>query len=591
MDDSSDLEGRAASEEDELHDSDESDSEESINAGALLDLEAVESGDEDEDEDGDDGDEGSTESHDSYHHSFSQFCRLPIELRRRVWEFFDPSLRSPARVFNVLSLSDCIWPSAILDQQTAPARAVLGVNRESRHMALNFYPNTLPLHPNLKGVLRFHGEQDIVLFESMASAPVFTTIADALQQVRHIAVEFRAEDLPLEQTVDLPSQIFPGLRALYMCWGAHEISSHDLRWCVSDSVHTFFLETKEEEPGLGEDISRIYCWPNLEDHLEYAEKEIHQNLRLGQMTGAPFGPGVNFWPLVEFSWSRGARQYYRLQEKVLAGPDVNWESDSSDPDEGSSELDEYESDGIDDATIDESDDADDSDNDLVVRDASEEDADNASSFEGFSPQSKTASFSGDAEPVAQFSSLEPESPRDCSPGDSESDKEPVPKSKRSRRRQVVSSDSEDGSATEAVNKTKRQLHQTSRRSGRVVLSDSEDSDEAKVSGVATQSKDVESAESAESDDTADEQSEEESNEEQGNKKPMSLAERLQLYRSDNPVPEDGSDSAESEAFYRDAEEEHDLIEGGAYGEEEEVSENDRILDMPEEELDDDDEAW
>ncbi|KAI1249695.1 hypothetical protein MGN70_009308 [Eutypa lata] len=602
MEDSSDRGHQTASEEEEHHnsansaDSDESGSEDgSMNAGALLDLEAFESGEEGEEEDDDEDDDDdyggmSIGRRDNYHSSFPQFCRLPIELRQRVWEFFDPDLRAPARVFDVQLVSG-LWPSGTLDQQTAPARTLLEVHRESRQMGLKFYPDTLPMQKTL-GYLRYNKDRDIIFLgwmsESMDwNSAHWESIAGDLKDVKNLAFEVKPDIHLLEVFGDLPFHIFPSLQKVYPCWDACELHTRNLKWCVSDSVHVFHVQTEELQPGLGEDIEFLYCWPNLEKHLEYAEKEIPTDLRLGRNANKADKPSIELWPVVLFSHEGGVQRYHRLREKALADPDAAWDSESSsESDDGSSEENEYESDGIDDAPIDESDGFDEGDDDLVVQGSSDDEVEGGSGFAGFSPQGDTMAFSGDVEPVGHFSSLEPESPKHGISDDSDSDEEPARPVKRPRR-QVVSSDSENDSADEPVEKAIKQSRPPNRRAGRVVLSDSDNSDEDGDDGAQTKRKDSRSEESdatAAGDDSAEE-SDEEADEDV--KKPMSLAERLRLYRSENPVPEDGagsaSDGGDSETFYQDPQDDDDLVEGGAYGDDDdEVSDNDLVMDMAEE---------
>lgn len=602
-----------ASEEEGPHDSasasasaesGESDSEEgSVGAGALLDLEASESGDEDaeSDDDDDDHDDGgmSTWSHDKYHPSFPQFCRLPIELRQRVWEFFDPDLRAPARVFDVHVVNDCLWPSGTLEQQTEPARTLLEVHRESRQMGLKFYPDTLPIL-NRMGFMRYHKDRDIIFLGWMTASMDWESsrwqnISGDLKHVKNLAFEVKPDIHLIEIFGDLPFHHFSSLQKVYPCWDAYDLPTRKVKWCASDMVHVFHVETEEQEPGLGEDFEAVYCWPNLENHLEYAEKEIPKDIRLSRTTAKTGEPGIELWPMVLFSSYDGARRYRVLRMRALDNPDAPWDSgSSSESGDESSEVDEYESEGIDDATIDESDEDETGLDDLVVPESSDDEDEGGSGFNGFSPRRDVTAFSGVVDLTGEFSSLEPESPKHEVPDDSDSDEacdpdeEPARKIKRSRR-QVVSSDSEDEPADDPTEKSTKKLpRQPNRRPGRVVLSDSDDSDDGEDNGANTKGKDsgVEESDAAADDGSADDSDEEE---EQEDKKPMSLAERLRLFRSDNPVPQDGLDSASegagSESFYHDAEDDDGLVEGGAYGGDEDISGNDLVMDMAEEDSD------
>ena len=637
---------RTVSENEETHhseDSDESGSESSEDVNPLLDLEAVESSDDDRDE-GDESDDGfGAKSHnDAYHRTFHQFGRLPPELRQRVWEFFDPDLRAPARVFSLVLVGDYLWPAANTAQQTAPARAVLAVHRESRQIALKFYPNTF--HFIDKGsVCRFHSSRDVIVLSlslpfngwAAMSERDLKTI-ESLEHVKNLGFDIEAEWHFKSILQNLPFRTPPSLERIYHCWDARRIRARDIRWCLHDTVHAFEVVTEEESPGVGEHYRQLFCWPDLEHHKNYAEAEIPPLLSADVADVCP--KGLELWPMLAFSSDRGAQRYIALKVRSDDDPDAEWPSDLSDDSWGSesywSHPGEYESEGIDDDTIDGNDDTDDdSDGDLIVdgsspngRHIGDED-DGGSDFEGFSPsQGDLVAVPSEGLPPARFSSLETDSrDGDIEQGDeSGSDKEPAAPANRRARRQVVHSDSEDDDLhDESPKKEKQASRQVNRRGGRVVLSDSDDENEIEEedggetnTNAASESfrpmqkrKRVVSEDEDDDDDDSDQENEEESGEEpdEGNaqKKPMSLAERLQLYRSENPVPADGAGSSADEdgnsnyngndetggdGFYPTAEDDDDdgLIHGD---DDDDISENDLILDMAEDEYEEDGQEW
>ncbi|RYP14115.1 hypothetical protein DL767_010423 [Monosporascus sp. MG133] len=639
---SSDRDDHTASDHEEFYESGESDESGSETVCDLLDLEAFESGDEYDD------DGMSTESHDGYHVFFPQFCRLPIELRQRVWELFDPDLRAPVRIFVVQSLGSKLWPSATLFQQTEPARTILEVHRESRQLALKFYPDKLPIM-NRHSSLRYHKARDIIALSFIPQvlewgSGSWGAIADDLKDVERLAFEIDPDSIGLHRFQLLPFHHFKSLKTVYTCWDGEQLQSRNLRWCVSDSVRTFHLKTEEEDIDLGEDYEMIYCWPDLENHLEYAEKEVPEGLRLGRFADKGEGSGIEICPMVVFQSFYGIQRYHDLRERALAGENAKWDSDSE-SDSDPSEEDEYESEGIDDATLDGSDGADDDDDGLVVHDTFEEsDDENDTEISGFSRQSDGvvpvddgAVPVDDDELAARFSSLEPNSPRDRNPDHSDSDDQPVRKNTRTKRRfvssdsedevadgdelarpfsilepnlprdrnpdhsdsddqpirknnrmrrRVVSSDSEDESADEPPRKVAKRSRHDSRRSGRAVLSDSDEEDTDTKSG---------DRGSSDSDASPSEDSEEESDREQGNREPISLAERLRLYRSCIPVrresTESDSDETSTQNSYEEAEDDDGLVERGAYRDRDEISENDLVMDRTEEGSADDDDGW
>ncbi|RYO87386.1 hypothetical protein DL764_008866 [Monosporascus ibericus] len=623
----SDRDDRTASDHEEFYESGESDESGSETVRDLLDLEAFESGDEYDDDDG-----MSTESRDGYHVSFPQFCRLPIELRQRVWELFDPDLRAAVRIFDVQSLGIKLWPTATLFQQTEPARTILEVHRESRQLALKFYPDKLPIM-NGNGTLRYHKAKDIIALSCISECLEWGSggwgvIADDLRDVERLAFHISLQFIPvLHRFQQLPFHHFKSLKTAYTCWGAEELHSRNLKWCVSDSVQTFYLKTEEEDIGVGEDYEMIYCWPDLESHPEYAEKEVPECLRLDRFANNGEGPGFEICPMVVFSFDSGVQRYDRLRERALTDESAKWDSDSdSDP----SEEDEYESEGIDDATLDGSAGADDIDDGMVLYDGAFEESDdeNDSEISGFSRQSDGVVPVDDDELAARFSSLEPNSPRHRNSDHSDSDDQPIRKNTRTKRR-VVSSDSEDESADESSKRlanpdhsdsddqpirkynrkrrrvvssdseaesanelprkvTKRSRHD-SRRPGRAVLSDSD--------GEGADEHDVKSRDhgSSDSDASPSEDSEEDSDKEQGNRKPMSLAERLRLHRSYIPVRRESTDldfdETSTQNSYEDAEDDEGLVERGEYRNGDEFSENDLVMDIAEEGSAGDDDGW
>ncbi|RYP64109.1 hypothetical protein DL771_008928 [Monosporascus sp. 5C6A] len=584
---SSDRDDHTAFDHEGFSESGESDESGSGSVRDLLDLEALESGEECDD------DGRSTESHDGYHVSFPQFCRLPIELRHRVWELFDPDLKAPVRIFEVENVGAQLWPSATLIQQSQPARTILEVHRESRQLALKFYPDKLPIMKR-NGWLRYHKARDIISLNCWAvgcldwAPETWGATAGNLEDVEHLALKIGPQQQ--DQFQLLPFHLFKNLKTAYACWEADELRSRNLKWCVSDAVRTFYVKTEEEDIGVGEDYEMIYCWPDLENHPDYVEKEVPQGLRLGRFAIKGEGPGIEFCPMVVFSSIHDIQLYYHLRKRGQVDGNTEWDSDSdSESDSDTSEEDEYESEGIDDATLDGSDDADGDDDDLVVHDAFEEsDDENDSEISGFSRQNYGVVPDDDDELAARFSSLEPNSPRHRNSDHSDSDDQPVRQNARTKRR-VVSSDSEDESADEPPRKVAKRSRHGSRRPGRAVLSDSDEED--------TDEHDAKSGDrgSSDSDASPSEDSEEESDKEQGSRKPMSLRETLRLFLADTPVTGDGTDSDSDETStqnsYEEAEDDDGLVERGVFRNGDEFSENDLIMDITEEGSASDDDGW
>ncbi|KAI1411989.1 hypothetical protein F5Y13DRAFT_49871 [Hypoxylon sp. FL1857] len=531
MSEESDIEDRVASEQDDRPDEHWSDSEdyESEEANEFLDMEASES-----DGQSDDGDDSSSD--DTEPVFFPQFTRLPPELRARVWDFFDVDLKAKARVFDLIfhEPSSSFQQSACLAEQTAPARAMLATHRESRALALRSYPDAIDIDRG-SGILRYRSAKDVLLLFN-SNIGHLGTILSQIKTPSHVAFFVSLEDSESHQM--LPLDTTEKLRSLYFCSDADDFGPKMLQWCVSDSAHSFTRQWTEEEIGIPRVVTTRFCWPDLDDHEEFA-KEFVQPEELSLH-------GVRIWPMVEFMGQSGLDRYREIQDVVATGGewDVIWNSDNETEDESATE-DEYESEGIDDATI-TIDYLSEDEDDLVVQSGSEED--DVSNFNGFSPlhdENRESNLSGDIG-VGNFSSLEPESP--VHNGDESehatSDDEPVVQANR-RKRRIVSSDDEHDSEEERGEAT--QMPSRPAKRSRVVLSDTEDEDNENEDK--TVEHDQKAADELEDDESSEEEESDESEEEELYKPvQLPLFEKLRQFREEIPVSPDsesGSDVGES----------------------------------------------
>ncbi|KAK3689109.1 hypothetical protein B0T22DRAFT_460946 [Podospora appendiculata] len=435
----------------------------------LLDLEALESGDNESgsestsasgDDDHDDDDDDNKpylglnrlpKSDGAHAHGgpFPQFSRLPIELRHRIWELFCPDLTSKAHVYEFIVAEPSarssgpnqpivqICAGALLSQQTAASRAVLAACRESREFALKTFPDVLQFQEG-QGSLRFDKENDVVvLFSTLHDGDPETyhepgqarwQIPGFTDQIHNLCLEtteFLIDRTPLLQANVLNA--CPNLKAIFCSVDPEGMTAKRLQWCASKRVNHYYLNTFEDnEYDDGHTrLEYMYCWPDLERNLEFAKAHVPDLTRL--MPGLPelLRPLIEhphiptLWPLVKFSFEDGIHRFSRLVE--MEGSMEDWEfSDASDEESGSGEeADEYESDGIDDSEIEEVVELSD-DDDLVVIDdddhseqeGSGDDSDDdggASTFAGFSPihpQSETIDLTSDDIPAARFSSPE-----------------------------------------------------------------------------------------------------------------------------------------------------------------------------------------
>lgn len=590
--------------------SDGSESEDSAAAGAngYFDLEASESGN-DEDEDG--------SCHSGFvETSFHQFCRLPIELRHRVWDFFDPYMRTPARVFdiNVVERRGSLeaWAAASLEQQTAPARAVLSTHHESRALALRFYPDTAVLSHRAI-TIPYHKTRDIIRITGPWHLHLHTPWDDdvvrTFANITQLAFEdnyaadhiFGGEIVRLVLESPLVAS-FPALKATYLCSEAEQFTAHDLHWCFLDSSHHFYMETEEEDIGVGEDLQYMYCWPEITAEVE--RKPLERSGGEEDIDDADANPltlhskdGGKLLRMVLFSFESGLRRFDKMKRAVDSGGIEEYQSSDEESDIDSEEN-EYESEGIDDSVIEVESGDSDSEDDLLLPQASPNE--DESSFGGFSPlEREDPHLSTSAKgATAEFSSLEPESPKGPTVDGSDSDNARPRKAMRGKRRILADSEEESEDTEPEV-----AAPATGRRP-RVVLSDSEDDDDTAPAARGRQrprvtvqeSSDSEGQSATEENQSSNEDSDEISEEDEQPKK-LSLAERIGAFRAEIPT---GGETSASEAEYDEFNDEgggEDDNNGGGYGtfqddeEDNEPSDNDNIMDMTEEASEDDDEEW
>lgn len=552
MSDESDIEDRVASEtEEELDEElDEVDSEESDSEAAneFLDLEASESEGESDDED-DLSDIGEP----AYFHKFME---LPPELRARIWEVFDEELRLKSRVYPVRTMHYIpsqieIYVGEFLEGMVERTKIMMSVHRESRALALTFYPDMFYLHEGRYGV-PYNKERDVVLISGMTGARNSHHIRDILSALGNpqnvaLAPEWALEDEE-ELWVASGSEGTPKNLLLWSDEYSYQIPT--MEWCVSDIASRYLVEYTEEISGLPRDEWILYCWPDFELPRQLLSKSIPQAHSENQRT--------HCWPIIEF---RDHERFLKFKDAVATegewadkwsrASDLGLETDEEDEEE-EEEEDGFESDGIDDDTIDEDEGSSEDEDDLVVVQSDSED-DSASTFDGFSPLQPANSEHGDEMGAANFSSPEPEPTAaggstdpltHTSDHDSEhalSDEEPVQSTSRHKRR-IISSDDENEDEDEPNEKVKVPLRPNKR--SRVVLSDSEDEEDR------DSDEDVKhnqaAADGPESDEEEEEESDDSEDEEAGpsKAKPMSLFEKLKKFRDENPVSPasgDGSD--------------------------------------------------
>lgn len=606
------LEDDSHDDEDEGVDVDDGDELDSASEGLsesneFFDLEAADS----DDDASSSGDSGTDQDHDELDsHFFPQFKRLPFELRYSIWEFFCPDLTAKSRVlwFNLNQhhrRDGSKFPMPVegpfLDQQTRPTRAMSAVHRESRQLIRTVLPDTLSF--GSKAVVWFNAERDIIHLTSRYSSTVLDL--DAMprlrgfgEHIRHLAVD-PINLFVMRWRVPGPAKAFENLQAVYYVTNPSNHKRRHLGWCFSDLAKRYIVDTFEEQPGLGEDGRHVYCWPDagMPDAVDDTEIPLQglindlltvgfpADTRVANFNGAPV------LPLVRFLWDSHPPRLEDLKTESDVGSAMGENSGSERSDE---EPNEYESEGIDDSIIDD-DDSEGSDDDLLVvplvggddSDQSEPDEDGSSPV-SCSPRPEsymedgaidlTADDDGD---MARFSSPEPPSSETLrgsynSPHESDSDQPVVRTSRLKRpRARVVDSDSEGGSddagprkrartdnrrnpivLSSDDEKDERQRMRANRRARTVILEDEDDEDDEDGEQGKSSTEDVRGKKNGSSgtSNSEEEDDSEESEESDGGAavgRPLSLAEKLQLHRENNPIPRSEDEDSEIEEMEAD----------------------------------------
>ncbi|KAL1862932.1 hypothetical protein Daus18300_008263 [Diaporthe australafricana] len=491
---------------DESHDSDSDDA----NHG-LLDLEASEASSEPGSDDYDD----QSSDYDSYLEHFPKFMQLPPEIREMVWDAFCPDLEAEARVLELrlrtaytpegpLSLPETvigIVPGPHLEDQTAPMRALLAVHRESRALGLKAAPHELSLSRG--ELVRYHEERD-VLYIDWSGEIIVRGMASHFQELgisaRNLAIGTNLIYMQAEFLVDLV-YLLPQIKTLFFLdedEDLHDqrVSPRDYAWVGAGQVHKYRIDVDEEwDHGFVMPVSRIFCWPDLDNYGEFAKENIEKSdenpwwrdsigegrRRLGdpladsnelneddfpddeKMEAINRIQNIEIWPMVRFNFTQGLHRFNKMEAWYGRWSECSV-SDSEDSNHDTE--DEYESDGIDDGPIDDSTSTDDDEDELLGQYLGH----GSSHLHGSSSQLLDNTSDADELPPANFSSDEEIDNRgelDTNTSGSEDEEGPQIQATRPKRR-VVESDS-DESATETED-----LSGPSKRHARVVLVDSDD---------------------------------------------------------------------------------------------------------------------
>ncbi|KAF4457127.1 hypothetical protein F53441_915 [Fusarium austroafricanum] len=540
-------------EDDSENESADESSDSDDDGGGLLDTMAADSSGE-ESSDEEEEDEHYDMRDDTSDDYFHKFCQLPPELRHRVWEFFCPELCARYRVLDFqISYGTARHPEAesafvwtvrdgiALGDQTKNLRTVFAVHKDSRALATNAFPHSLSIDAGPEGdaTVPFNRNSDVVLMNGLSCPPgrMVFHLPGFASEIKNFALGGPniLDDLSGPDVPSLLSQ-FTQLEYFYVNVSSTDCQKSSLAWCTSDLINRYQTQTYEHQPGLGEDLQFLWCWPDLQRHPDFARFQIDRDTwdNLPDPLGSELERrGLKAWPMVAFEYERGLRRHEMLQ---TLGPDMG-DSDSSDEDEeeddddgdNGPDLDEYESDGIDDDEI------------VETYDPSDEEGISlASGSPAPAPRQLSDDEDEDDGAGANFSSPEPEpesapAPRGrkrrvVSDSDEEEDEDVEPTAKRARTDRVVESDEEDED---------EDVQDRSRQRSRAIVSDDDDEDENQ-GGV---SRKEEESDSEENQQDSEEESEEESDDEDAPPKKLSLAERLRLGRQENPIDESDNDAS------------------------------------------------
>jgi hypothetical protein len=540
----------------------------------------------------------------TYLDSFPQFVQLPIELRQKVWEFFCPDLVARARVFEYQrAFFAHLQAAEQVSEQTMPARAVLLVHRESRHLALKSFPDKLETGADHGGLLPLNLQTDIVALDlgyEPGRGPAWRRCElRILRKAHNLGLRFLDREAFFE---DWREKFFdlPSLRRIYLCFGsifydgpmgAWSTGPARLLWCVDHVTNQYYVSTHQLEEGFGEDYEQVYCFPDVK-HGQYARehvffpkldkfgpllssnngddlvREVAEIRRFGApksgrpdsdqeeeaATAAPEdrnGQAGEFkyevWPMVRFTTSSGKEKWLWEQLKTWDGTSEGWTEDYETEDSRGS-SDEYESEGIDDDDVDENPSSEDGDDVVVLSDDDEEEEIRLEAGHDHSDVvvSGLASSPNGAIDI-QSSQSDPAGSDEHEAEAQDEDARPIRKRsrpqqpERSRKRQILASDSDNGSGSDDVRVSGR----SRQRGGPVIISDDEEEEEDANEAPRPAPYFVVSRRDKSTRAVTDSSSEEEDDESQSeageDARPMSLMETLRMGREQNPIPVGDSD--------------------------------------------------
>lgn len=321
---------------------------------------------------------------------FHQFINFPVEIRRYIWDMFCPDVaHKHPRVINLEinaipvswglpKTDDDRWgwkPGFALQDQTELVRKLASIHHETREIVTKSFPGVIRLQHN-QADLRFDAERDIIFADNGPEEMIHGTSQDpepgTCDKIRHIC--FNLGGNPLEAIHNGPTgdmitylEHMPNLQTIMFGLNPFpEDNQYDFKgWLAEEQTIEARFKTYQKSEGLGEDLEWAFVWPDFKKHPEFLEHQVNPpwlDLLPKDFQEFSLRKSAKIAPMLVFDFDH---LWYldELKERYTKKPwswqghvDFSSEYESTeDEDEGPND---YESDGINDDTIEQWDDND-----------------------------------------------------------------------------------------------------------------------------------------------------------------------------------------------------------------------------------------
>lgn len=325
------------------------------------------------------------------------FTRLPPELRLRVWSMFCPELSGSPRVLDLV-INDSLHrtrtgkcmvvvPGRCLEEQTEALRSLSAVNRQCRALVTDKFPDEVYIESDNGEhmTLRVNFESDIMMLERFPghqSSGIYVDLEMTMFNLNGFSEGIMNLALPLNDFDDRDDDNivgawlakFTSLRRVFLYaddneYGRRRLKDEAIRWCASPHASQYYMQTFEKEPGLGEDYTKLICWVDNYANPTFAKTYVPQWHKRFLTTGQEEtfeDADISIHPMVVFQDELSLSRFQDLLAmehvplKLYNEDDEDEDEDSdaesqsmaadSDDDFGDAALDvdDYESEGIDD---------------------------------------------------------------------------------------------------------------------------------------------------------------------------------------------------------------------------------------------------